>query len=83
MKFIVCQLYSQKAVKSTHSGTSSHQGASPLPPTGIPVTLADQHSLSQMPRTSPTPFPLPLQTLFVLQRPEQVLPPAGNLSGPL
>lgn len=40
------------------------------------------HCVRQLEHPSPS-FLLSLQTLFVLQSPEQVLPLAGNLSGPL
>lgn len=58
-------------------------GASTIVPKLILSALARPvSSLCQTPQTSPS-FLLPLQTLFVFQRPEQVLPPAGSLSRPL
>lgn len=52
MKFIVCQSYSQKAVKNTCSGTSNHQG--PLSSTLIPVILT--RPVPAVPDTSNVPL---------------------------
>lgn len=71
--------YAHKAVKNTRSETSSYQGTSTITLNMTPVALADPHSLPSHLEHSP----LPLSTLFILQRPEQVLPPAENLSLPL